>query len=236
MKVKNIVFSGFAAAVLMGVAADANADTHVVTKGYIDSLNSTVSANAGEYVTGVTQTAGKLTGVAKTGFETEITATNHSETNAPTAKAVYDYVEANDDNTTYTGSGYVSIDGNNDITVTNVTNEAAGINDSSELLTTGKAVYDYVEANDSDTTYTGSGYVSIDTDNNITVTNVTNGSITDGSTELTTANAVYDYVTQLTGGVLPQGCENGDCALVKIGGTLQWVELTTPVLDQTTGG
>ena len=280
MKVKNIVFSGFAAAILMGIAADASAATQVATKAYVDSLDNVLLAPTGSVVSGVTQEDGKVMSLTTTEFDTEIPEENPSNTTAPTTKAVYDfvtandttytagshiaidnnaiavdditseaagitdtstalttgkavyeYVTANDDDTTYTGSGYVSIDGDNDITVTNITSEAAGITDTSTALTTGKAVYEYVTANDDDTTYTGSGYVSIDGDNDITVTNITSeaAGITDTSTALTTGKAVYEYVDELTGGVLPQGCENGNCALVKLNGRLQWVDLTTPL-------
>lgn len=349
MKVKNIVFSGFAAAILMGVATDANADTHVVTKGYIDSLNNTVSAIAGNYVTGVTQTAGKVMSVAETGFDTEINAQS-TNNNAPTSKAVRDYVTGAVDGITYSGDTYISVDnGTNEIGLTNITSAASGIDTNDTGLTTGKAVYDFVtEAN---TEYTSAdSYISVDNINDtIGLTNIAGEStgITDGSSALTTANAVFDYVTaneysngehitvdnvnntiavsditssgqdigtgdtglttgnavheyvtgavnaldntvtadagkyvsgvtqtdgkvvsvattgfdtaisqtnpsettapttkavvdyvtQLTGGVLPTtDCTSGNCALVKIGSTVQWVDLTTPVQDQTTGG
>ncbi|MDW2975241.1 MAG: hypothetical protein R8M70_04325 [Alphaproteobacteria bacterium] len=229
MKVKNIVFSGFAAAVLMGIAADANAVVQVATKAYVDNLDVPVKGEDGSYIKTVKQDDGFVTATA-TAFDLAISDQSNDK-NAPTSKAVYDFVTTNDSDTTYTGSGYVSIDGNNDITVTNVTDAASGITDTSTALTTGKAVYEYVTNNDSDTTYTGSGYVSIDGNNDITVTNVTDAAsgITDGSDALTTANAVYDYVTALTGGVLPTGCDTGDCSLVKRNGTLEWVNLTTPV-------
>ena len=45
MKVKNIMFSGFAAAILMGVAAEANAAAKVVaSKGYVDSIAGSLDA------------------------------------------------------------------------------------------------------------------------------------------------------------------------------------------------
>ena len=176
MKVKNIVFSGFAAAILMGIAADASAATQVATKAYVDSLDNVLLAPTGSVVSGVTQEDGKVMSLTTTEFDTEIPEENPSNTTAPTTKAVYDFVTAND--TTYTAGSHIAID-NNAIAVDDITSEAAGITDTSTALTTGKAVYEYVD--------------------------------------------------ELTGGVLPQGCENGNCALVKLNGRLQWVDLTTPL-------
>ena len=154
------------------------------------------------------------------------------DTGLTTGNAVYEYVTNAVDGIGYSGDTYITVDnGTNEIGLTNITSAASGIDTNDNGLTTGKAVYDFVTANDDNTTYTGSGYVSIDGNNNITVTNVTNEAdgIIAGNTELTTANAVFEYVDELTGAVLPQGCENGNCALVKLNGQLQWVDLTTPL-------
>ncbi len=288
MKVKNIVFSGFAAAILMGVAADASAATQVATKAYVDSLDNELLAPEGSVVSGVTQEDGKVMSLTWTEFNTVIPEENPSNITAPTTAAVYNFVTSAVDGMEYSGDDtYITVNNDdNEIGLTNITNEAAGITGTSTALTTGKAVYDYVAANDDDTTYTAGSHIAIDAANNIAVNDVTNAGtdivsgdtglttgnavyeyvtnavdgmeysgddyitvdndnneieltnitneadgIIAGNTELTTANAVFEYVDELTGGVLPQGCDEptDNCALVKLNGQLQWVDLTTPL-------
>lgn len=120
MKVKNIMFSGFAAAILMGVAAEANAAPKVVaSKGYVDAitgqitgLNGSASGAAnlvsaintklgqveavtgglaeGEYYSSVTQTVDGQVAVTKGELATSI---NNTDMKAPTTKAVYEAIQ-----------------------------------------------------------------------------------------------------------------------------------------------
>ena len=185
----------------------------------------------GSYIKTVVQEEGFVT-AAPTPFDRTITA-NSTDSNAPTSKAVYDYVTANDANTTYTAGSHITITGeNNSIAVNDVTSAGGDIDANDTGLTTGNAVYEYVTGAVAEMQYSGDdAYITVDDDTNeIELTNIANESngIADGSTALTTANAVYDYVTQLTGGVLPDGCDTGKCSLVKLNGALQWVDLTEP--------
>lgn len=106
MKVKNIMFSGFAAAILMGVAAEANAATKVVaSKGYVDAiagqldgLNTSAKSNLVEAINELkngkqekfTDGAG---GSTTTGFISSVTQTG----GAVTANATAFDTEINDD-------------------------------------------------------------------------------------------------------------------------------------------
>lgn len=196
MKVKNIVFSGFAAAVLMGVAADANAAaTEVATKAYVDRLGKPLVGEDGSYIKTVVQEEGFVT-ATKTGFAQEITSgSDHS--NAPTSKAVHDYVTTAVNGVQYGGdNAYITVDNTTDkIGLTNIAGEASGISDGSTALTTANAVFDYVTANE----YIEGDYIDInDTTNAIAVTNITEDAsgITIDSDLLTTGKAVYDFVRE----------------------------------------
>ena len=154
MKVKNIVFSGFAAAVLMGVAADASATTEIATKAYVDRLDLTEVGAAGSYIQKVRQADGQV-GAETIQFDTVINEEDTEHTNAPTSKAVRDYVtEANNLGTLNldpvgTDGSYIKIveqaDGLVGATATQF-DQTISASSSHENAPTSKAVYDAVQS------------------------------------------------------------------------------------------
>ena len=215
MKVKNIMFSGFAAAILMGVVAEANAaPVAVASKGYVDSVagklvdldgaadeatNLVEAINVkldpvnvlegqvadGEYFTAVKQETKGQVSVSKANLATSIDSTTLK---APTTKAVYEAIQ---------GSRYDDT-----------------------------ALAERVTANEEDITS-----LQNDKEDKSNKTDTINAQST--STQYPSAAAVYSAVEDVRADIpnMPEACnERGvTCVLTSEGGNFAWAILTQPV-------
>ena len=206
MKVKNIVFSGFAAAILMGVAADASAATEIATKAYVDRLDGTYPVAAGQYVSDVTQTDGAVS-VTTAALATEIA---ENVMIAPTTDAVYNYVtEANNLDTlnstaTIADGEYVSsvVQSNGVVNVSKAnlsTTITAGDMKAPTTDAVNTAIAGVTSGLNGTDNVTAGQYISAvtQTDGDVSITTAPLATqIADGVTIAPTTQAVYDYVTE----------------------------------------
>jgi len=175
MKVKNIMFSGFAAAILMGVVAEANAaPVAVASKGYVDS---------------VTGKLGSLTDAAA-GTTNLVEAINVKQDKLTAGNFIAIDPETDTITTTYTGGRNITIDDQGAI-------HANGLQ---EALTAGdniSIVNGVISATDSDTTYTPGTNITIE-NGTISAKQYTGGTniTVDQATGVISANGLQKELTE----------------------------------------
>ena len=251
MKVKNIMFSGFAAAILMGVVAEANAaPVAVASKGYVDSIAGTLSeletTDKNNLVGAINEVKGAIptnvqgeiedgTYTTTTGFFNKVTQTDgkvvaegkdfDQEINADTG--------THNDTAPTTKAVYTAIEGVRSAIPTDVQGEIAD-----GTYTTDEGFFYKVEQTD--------GKVTAEERKFDTVVNATTGVNTDTAP---TTKAVYEAIegvrvdegTNITIGAdgsinttfpkMPKLCsgEGVVCVLTSQNGELAWTILTKPV-------
>lgn len=226
VKIKGLVFVGFAAMIFAANAAFADmSDNTVTSKSYVDNKFQT-KANIQDSFTDQNRTSTTLY-PSMAAVNAELTATGNSIGNGQidiqlngTSKGTFTVNQA--------GPTTVNVNG---VEVTS--NKTTTLSDQSTdtQYPSAKAVYDAIATSEDATTYNADGTtITLDPDTN--TFSATAGSITAGNTGLVNGDAVYDYVQSQTNGnvipSMPDTCSaTAPCVLTNdiTTGALTWVPI-----------